>query len=791
MSDIASDSAEILSSPAQSDTPAHDAPQEEHDRYWLEKVHKPNEPQLTVRALIAGSALGGVMSVSNLYIGMKVGWSLGMALTSTILAFAMFKGLQVLRISTRELSSLENNTVASAASAAGYFASAGMVSAIPALYLTTQRVLEWYELGAWMLGVSFVGIFMAIPMRRQMIDVDRLPFPSGIACAETIRSMHTSAGEAMQKARALLWAAVIAALVELPSQFGSITTMVAHKVKVIWASPFVVTGHLQLQGLLFGKSLLSYTLALPTSPVLYGAGALVGLRVGLSLGLGALVLYGGLAPWLASHGIVVISENPSLTYRSVLQWAVWPGVMAALAASLTSLALKWRTIASAFTSLGRLAKRGTTGGMSSVEVPSSWFVWGMAGSTAYISVCAYVFFDIPVWMSVLAVVMSFFLSVVACRATGETDVTPIGALGKITQLTFAGLRPGHYATNLMTASITAGAAAHSADLLTDLKTGYILGGSPKRQFIAQLVGVLGGALFCVPAYMLVVNPEKIGSAELPAPAAQTWAIVAELLKRGVSEVDRGDAVAEPTTLQVVNITRRPAGTMPGDSLVIEEGPNAGTYRIESLLRGGLVLDRDLPVATVAGREEPLRAEVRGRGATEVKPASLSKPAVHFTRVAAGTAVGDFLRFDDHGNEVFHRIEAMRGDVASLDHAFASSQGETVQVQKRTLPPYALWATLIAVFMGILFALAEGFAPPRVKRWMPSISGMGISWVIAGYDSLAMTVGALVSWAVGAIAKDKSEKFTSAVAAGVIAGASLLGLLIIILRDVLHVVGAPK
>jgi uncharacterized oligopeptide transporter (OPT) family protein len=74
-------------------------------------------------------------------------------------------------------------------------------------------------------------------------------------------------------------------------------------------------------------------------------------------------------------------------------------------------------------------------------------------------------------LAFLTVVMSFGLALVACRSTGETDVTPIGAMGKITQLVYAALVPGDRVINLMAASVTANTAISSADLLTDLKSG--------------------------------------------------------------------------------------------------------------------------------------------------------------------------------------------------------------------------------------------------------------------------------------------------------------------------------
>jgi OPT family oligopeptide transporter len=145
-------------------------------------------------------------------------------------------------------------------------------------------------------------------------------------------------------------------------------------------------------------------------------------------------------------------------------------------------------------------------------------------------------FEVVWWVGILAVALTFLLSIVAARATGETDVTPIGAMGKITQLLLGTTAPGNATANLMGASITAGAAAHSADLLTDLKSGYLLGGNPRKQTISQLFGVLAGTLVCVPVYQIVVDPEKLGSPELPAPAAKVWEAVAKLLVEGFEKL---------------------------------------------------------------------------------------------------------------------------------------------------------------------------------------------------------------------------------------------------------------
>ncbi len=91
---------------------------EEKDRWWLENVYKGDMPQLTWRSALTGMILGGVLSLTNLYIGIRTGWTLGVGITSVILAFAMFKFLSLMRIGN-EITLLENNAMQSIATSAG------------------------------------------------------------------------------------------------------------------------------------------------------------------------------------------------------------------------------------------------------------------------------------------------------------------------------------------------------------------------------------------------------------------------------------------------------------------------------------------------------------------------------------------------------------------------------------------------------------------------------------------------------------------------------------------------
>jgi OPT family oligopeptide transporter len=205
-------------------------------------------------------------------------------------------------------------------------------------------------------------------------------------------------------------------------------------------------------------------------------------------------------------------------------------------AALTNFFLNWRTIGRAFQGLGAIFTgrgRASDDPMDRIEVPGSWFAVGVILTSVLVLVLNDRSFGIPVLMGSIAVLSTALLSVVACRATGETDTTPLGPLGKITQLMFGVIMPQNITANLMTANITGSSASTSADLLTDLKSGYLLGANPRKQFLAQFLGVFSGTLVATWGYFLLVpNAAAVGGDKYPAPAAQVWKAVAEILARG-------------------------------------------------------------------------------------------------------------------------------------------------------------------------------------------------------------------------------------------------------------------
>ena len=166
---------------------------EQKDRWWLENVFRGNMPQLTLRAAVTGFLLGGILSATNLYIGAKTGWTLGVGVTSVILSFVIFRAISRLQLS-RDMTILENNAVQSIATAAGYM-TGPLISALMAYMFVTDQVMEWHKMLIWNVIASILGVLVAFPMKRRFINDEQQPFPEGRACAVVLDSLYPDAPE--------------------------------------------------------------------------------------------------------------------------------------------------------------------------------------------------------------------------------------------------------------------------------------------------------------------------------------------------------------------------------------------------------------------------------------------------------------------------------------------------------------------------------------------------------------------------------------------------------------------
>jgi uncharacterized oligopeptide transporter (OPT) family protein len=534
------------------------------EEQWYERAYQPEGIQLTARALLMGTVLGFFLSFTNIYIGLKTGWFLGVAITACLVSYAMWGVFLRAGLAKTPMTILENTCMASTASSAGYATGNTLVTAIPAMLLLTVTEqnplgtqLPWYLLGIWVFFLAALGVVMAIPMKRNMINHERLKFPSGTAAAVTLQSLYSQGTEAAIKGKALLWSSLVGLAVPLLKDLEFLkTTDAAGKVErhailpdhsnifdvgiTMSARQYDPKTH-EFIARVFKPS--DWLIRLDHSLVLVAAGAIVGLRTTISMVLGATVLALFLGPlgmgwdWAAPTGkILTAVTRPGSAWKEV---GIWLGAPLMVSYGLMMFAMQWRTIVRALSGMGDTASAGRH---QDVEVPTRWFVSGMAIAGLGIVIVAWYFFKIPPHLGILAVLMTFFLALVACRATGETDITPGSALGKIMQLTYGVLMPQSTTANLMTAAITSGSALASADLLNDLKSGYLLGANPRRQFVAQFLGIFTGTVASTLGYFILIpNATALtGVGDRPpafaAPGAQQWRAVAELFKVGLDNL---------------------------------------------------------------------------------------------------------------------------------------------------------------------------------------------------------------------------------------------------------------
>jgi putative OPT family oligopeptide transporter len=495
----------------------------------------PDERQLTLRAVVTGAIIGCVVAAMNISIGLQIGWTFGGSIIAAILGFAFFK--TILR-PKQAFSVLETNTAQTTGSAAGAMASAaGLVSSIPALLLLKKEgvidiELGYLELTFWALSIGFLGVFFAVPLRRQMVVVEKLRFPSGTATAQTIVSIFAEGAEALRKARALLLFAIVAGAFVL--------------LKYTWfdgyPGPYLQKPPMEWLGAA-GAFLVAWGFMIYISPVMLGAGLLIGPRVGASL------LAGAIVGWLVlGYGVVYQSGWVSgdmkpdgqwshaaiFSYlEGVRGWILWPGVAIMIADALMSLALSWRTILNTFRRGGKADALGME--PEHLRVPNHWWMIGLACGTVLVTTVAWFVFSIPPWMTIIAVMLSWVLAAIAVRSTGETDINPTGGMGKVTQLAFGGLAPGEMVTNLMAAGVSSAGASQAGDMMHDLKAGRMLGAAPRKQVIAQCVGIVFGILVVVPIFLLFDQVHDIGGddSDYPAPAALAWKAMAQLLSQGL------------------------------------------------------------------------------------------------------------------------------------------------------------------------------------------------------------------------------------------------------------------
>jgi uncharacterized oligopeptide transporter (OPT) family protein len=277
----------------------------------------------------------------------------------------------------------------------------------------------------------------------------------------------------------------------------------------------------------------------------------MGIRAGLSLFIGAVLNYVILAPWMIELGEIKPKPDGTFGLRQIALWALWPGVAAMVVASFVSFFSKPDVIIGAFR--GVFGKKTDNDVLKEIEFPLWISFVGIPIMSVVTAWMAWSFFDVPVWASLVGLPLTFVLALVGANSTALTSTTPTGATSKITQLFYGLIRPGDIKSNLATAGITGEVVSNSANLLMDIKPGYMLGAKPRQQAIGHIIGIVSGAIAGTFLFFVLfthkvdpANPETIAniqSEQFPMPSATVWMGVAQVLTEGLHKLPKSAVTA--------------------------------------------------------------------------------------------------------------------------------------------------------------------------------------------------------------------------------------------------------
>ena len=224
---------------------------------------------------------------------------------------------------------LENNCMQSTASSAGYSTGGTLFSAFAAYIILNGKPLPFYVTLAWVFFIAVLGVTMAVPMKRQMINIDQLRFPSGIATAETLRALHSHGRKGMRAAKALGLAGLVAAGDKFWSEglplisaswekFSNTSLLKQLQIQVLGSKTYA---------LLAGR-----TTILAWDAIWIGAGAIAGMRVCASVLISSTLCWAVFVPMLEHWRTL-----PEMGFGKVVQWTLWGGSSCMVVSSLFSI----------------------------------------------------------------------------------------------------------------------------------------------------------------------------------------------------------------------------------------------------------------------------------------------------------------------------------------------------------------------------------------------------------------------------------------------------------------------
>jgi putative OPT family oligopeptide transporter len=483
-----------------------------------------SQAEFTFKAIAAGIAFGVLFGAANAYLGLRVGLTISTSIPVAVMTIALFRALGIMGVKSTLLEANTSQTVGSASSSLA----SGIIFTLPALYMWGFNP-DWLQMTFLALCGGVLGVVFMIPLRKYLIagEHGRLPYPEGTACAEVLVVSEVGGGKARNVFLGLGVGAAFKAL------FGALKALPD---EVVLHLPFVRKGEVGVE----------------MSSALLGVGYILGPKTAAIMVGGGLLSWAVIIPVIALMGdglsVPVFPETVNLI-ADMSASQIWTryiryiGAGAVAMAGLMTLAKSVPTMVESFRIGGRQirARMGDVSGAvlrTADDLPLKYV--GIGAAVVFL-VLAFVpqVFGIESTMfrvvaALLVIVFAFFFVTVSSRIVGLVGVTsnPTSGMTIATLLGTAGLflligwtDDLGKAAALTVGTVVAIAASIAGDTSQDLKTGFLLGATPRRQQMGELIGVLSCAAFIVWTFMLIGNTWGFGNEEIPAPQATLMKVV--------------------------------------------------------------------------------------------------------------------------------------------------------------------------------------------------------------------------------------------------------------------------
>ena len=457
--------------------------------------------ELTASALGLGIFQGVLMTAAFVYIGLKLGFGLSGSSVAAILGFALLRGVGRGVFKIRGAGSIVENNINQTIASGINTASAGVVFTFPALLLLGTDVTGEFELWPILLAAvagSFMGVVIIIPLRKQMIEIDRLRFPSGIAVATILKSPGAGAKKAAYLGAGFVFATTLTLLTNY--EVMPDTLPIGEWIRDGFGISNEGAGALALMGT-----------ALSLSMANVGAGMLSG-KGGLPFALG-----GMLAWWVIGPIVVQAGWAPSVggedlvgaVYGTMLRPT---GIGILIGGALAGVIAAFPAIRGALTALSAASRLARQTGAVAEELSPKVLVIGLLVS--FLALLAVATSDARLtdgstdWGIALLVALAGTLGLglaglIVAQATGATDISPLSGLALIAVTLMLGLSGGNVLLAVTMGVAVCVATNQCADMMTDLKTGHLVGGVPRRQQLAQFAVAWIGPAIAIGTTMLL------------------------------------------------------------------------------------------------------------------------------------------------------------------------------------------------------------------------------------------------------------------------------------------------